>query len=93
MTISESKHTATMQTFDFTFTLSIADYLSHDELDELCGKVLATGCDDASLHTSGKAVYMSFHREGEEQEDAISSALKAVRKAGYSVTKIEIDRP
>ncbi len=82
-----------LRTFCFTFTLSLADYLSDEQLDELCGKVLATGCDDASVHTSGNTVYLSFGREAEEQEDAIRSALKAVREAGYIVARIEIDRP
>jgi hypothetical protein len=79
-----------LRTFRFTLTLSIATYLSDEELDELCGKVLATGFDDASLHTSGPTVYLSFDREAADLGDAISSAVKAVERAGLGVSNIEI---
>ncbi len=79
-----------LKAFQFTITLEITTYLSDEELDELCGKVLATGCDDASVHTSGPTVYLSFDREAADLGDAIASAVKAVEPAGLGVSNIEV---
>ena len=79
-----------LRTFRFTLTLSVATYMSDEEPDELGGKVLATGCDDASLHTSGPTVYLSFDREAADLGDAIASAVKAVEWAGLGVANVEV---
>jgi hypothetical protein len=52
--------------------------------------VLATGCDDASLKSSGPTAYLSFDREASDLADAISSAVKAVERAGLGVSHIGI---
>jgi hypothetical protein len=94
--------TATQRTYLFTVTLAGVpmppDDLTDSEwsdrmavvLDELCGRVLAAGCDDSTVHSEGATVYLDFHREAETLGDAIGSAVKALEAAGYGVARVDV---
>jgi hypothetical protein len=76
----------TVGTHEFTMTLAGVTEMT----DELIGKLLEVGCDDASLWSEGLVVYLHFHREAESLGDAVGSALKDVARAGVNVARVEI---
>jgi hypothetical protein len=87
-----------MRTHWFTLTLAeriaddFPDYtLGNAQIEEITGKLLATGCDDGTIHTTGETVYVSFAREADSLEAAIKSATQAVERAGFSVSKVELE--
>ena len=75
--------------YDFTFTLAGVDDLTAEVADAL----YEAGCDDASPHSEGPTVYLDFHREAESLGDAIGSAVKSVERAGYAVSRVDVDTP
>jgi hypothetical protein len=60
-------------------------------MDEICGAVLAAGCDDASLSSRGQMFVLDFDREAESLGKAIGSAIEDVEKAGYKVARVEVE--
>ena len=79
----------TLATYHFTLTLAGVTKMT----DELQGKLLEVGCDDASLWSEGETVLLSFDREAESLGDALGSAVKDVAHAGFSVSRVDIDAP
>ena len=82
------------------FTLTLAERIADDypdyvqgnaQLDDITGKLLAAGCDDATLHSTGETVFVSFAREAQSLDEAIKSATTAVQKAGFNVAKVELE--
>jgi hypothetical protein len=82
------------------FTLTLAEPIADDypdhalgnaQIDEIAGKLLATGCADATIHGQGETVYVSFAREADSLEEAIRSARQAVERAGLTVSKVELE--
>ena len=55
--------------------------------------MLAAGCDDSTLHSTGPTVFLDFDREAESLGDAIGSAVKDVERAGFSAARIEVEAP
>jgi len=49
------------------------------------------GCDDATVSFQKGHIIVDFTREAESLEDAIASAIEAVRKAGANVMRVEPD--
>lgn len=62
-----------------------------DLMDETAGRVLAVGCDDATLVARGQTFSLGFDREAESLGDAIGSAVKAVERAGFAVARVEVE--
>ncbi len=88
-----------MRTHWFTLTLAeriVDDYPidsdpvrgSSAQLDEITGRLLAAGCDDGTIHSTGETLCVSFAREAESPEAAIQSATRAVEKAGFKVSQV-----
>jgi hypothetical protein len=77
----------TLATYHFTLTLAGVVEMT----DELQGKLLQVGCDDASLWSEGQTVFLSFDREAESLGDAIGSAVNDVARAGFSVARVEVE--
>ena len=80
-----------MTTYRFTLTVAGVPEIP-DPMDEVTGRVLATGCDDATLTARGQTFFLGFDRAAESLGDAIGSAVKDVERAGYGVARIDVDR-
>jgi hypothetical protein len=50
------------------------------------------GCTDASIRGHADGIELLFERTAESLQAAISSALSDVERAGYRVSKIEMER-
>ena len=64
----------------------------YDRFDELGDALWEAGCDDASFGMSCGKIDIPFHREAASFEEAVRSAVAAVRSAGLEVDRVEIDR-
>ena len=97
-------HTKTaLQTYRFTFTLggipdvpaglTDAEFNDHMDawMDEISGRVLATGCDDSSLTARGPTFFLDFDREASSLAEAVGSAIAAVERAGLAVARVDVD--
>jgi hypothetical protein len=76
-----------LETQEFTLILLGVSELT----DELQGRLLEAGCDDASLWSEGDTVCLDFSREAESLGDAIGSAVKDVMGAGLAVARVVIE--
>ena len=76
-----------MNTYRFTLALAGVSVMT----DELQGRVLSAGCDDASLWSEGDTVYLSFDRGSASLGQAIGSAVEDVERAGLGVARVEVD--
>lgn len=74
----------------FEFTLFLGDLAEIS--DEAANALYEAGCDDASPASCDGMVWMTFHREANDLDAAIRSAMSDVRKAGYRVERLEIGR-
>lgn len=103
---AETELDVRLSTYGFTFTLGgipeIPAELTdeefnermYDRMDEFCGRLLAVGCDDASLSSEGQTFFLGFDREAASLGKAIGSAIEDVERAGFSVARVEVeDRP
>jgi len=75
-----------LETQEFTLILTGVPELT----DELQGRLLEAGCDDASLWSEGDTVCLDFSRESESLGDAIGSAVKDVMRAGFAVARVDV---
>ena len=94
-----------MTTYSFSLTLSgiteipveVTDAQFNtriaEVMDEICGRILAVGCDDSFLSARGQTYLLGFDREAESLADAVGSAIRDVEKAGYKVARIEVEEP
>jgi hypothetical protein len=95
----------TVETYHFTVTLAglptpdpgLDDAAWDDRmaalLDDLTGRVLAAGLEDAGvtgIGSRGEEFSLSFGREAGSLGDAIGSAVKDVERAGFAVARIEV---
>lgn len=78
-----------MPTYAFTIILSNTDSLTVAMAD----KLFEAGCDDASPSSREGTVSVHFDREATSLGEAVGSAIRDVEKAGYSVARVEIERP
>lgn len=63
--------------YEFTLKLNTSEFA-----EELANKLFEAGCDDALFNADSTGVYLDFCRESTSLQDAISSALADVKKAG-----------
>jgi hypothetical protein len=77
----------TMKTFEFSI---IASGLDH-EVEDFEQRFYDAGCDDATISFQKGHIIVDFAREASSIENAISSAIEAVRSTGASITRIEPD--
>ncbi len=68
------------------FTLILTADPNEEESDRLYGIF-----NDGTLVTMAGVPQVHFHREAPSLEDAITSALAHVRKAGFDVVRVEIE--
>ncbi len=75
--------------YDFTLILSGVDDITED----VCNALYESGCDDATPGMREGVVFLDFTREAESFEEALTSAIRDVEKAGVGarVTRVEPD--
>ncbi|MCF7800672.1 MAG: hypothetical protein K9N34_01515 [Candidatus Marinimicrobia bacterium] len=71
--------------FRFIFILEDIDVTD----DSVVDIIFESGCDDASLGSREKVVYLDFDREAETFQAAVSSAMEDVGRAGIKVLRVE----
>jgi hypothetical protein len=72
---------------EFTLILSGVSEIS----DDLENAVFEAGCDDALLASRGGVVFLEFGRAAPTFREAVLSAVRDVRRAGYAVARVEPD--
>ena len=76
-----------MTSWEFTLILRDVAEMS----DSLANTLFESGCDDATVGSSGGVVRVSFSRVAVTLEDAIRTALSDVRKSGCEIARLEIE--
>ena len=59
--------------------------------EELGNALYEAGCDDGTLGVSNGVPFVYFHREANDLESAICSAVADVQKAGCVVERVQIE--
>ncbi len=80
-----------LKTYSFEMTLSGTPEVTDESLDAMTGSILAAGCDDSFLHSEGQTVYLGFDRQAESLGAAVGSAIDAVQRAGFKVSRVEVE--
>ena len=73
--------------YEFSIILKAGD-VSEEQADEL----FAAGCDDGSILSRGEVTMIQFDRIAKNLDEALSSAIRDVEKAGFEVARVEIER-
>jgi hypothetical protein len=75
-----------METYEFTLVVKGADI----QTDEALNALYESGCDDATVGSSGGVQYLDFDREAPSYAEAVSSAIDTVEKAipGATVARV-----
>ena len=66
--------------------------LTDDQILEVADGLAAAGCLDASVRGHALGLELLFTREADSLQAAITSAVRDVERAGYSVLKVELAR-
>lgn len=79
--------------FDFRFNVIVpAPQMTHDEMLDATDALGAAGCTDASIRGHVDGIELLFERAADSLQAAISSAIADVERAGYLVSKVEMER-
>lgn len=79
------------QEFEIILARRLSESANADALGDIADRLLEAGCDDQLTSTSGGVVTLAFHRDADTLGAAIDSAMRDVRKAGYTIERIVID--
>lgn len=77
------------QTHWFTITVTGLE----EWTDDLVGRMLEAGCDDATLSSSGGVHRASFARDAVTFDDAVASAATAIKGIGLAVIAVTPEEP
>jgi hypothetical protein len=66
--------------------------MSHDETLDATDALGDAGCTDASVRGHADGMELLFERNAGSLQAAISSAVSDVERAGYRVSKVEVER-
>jgi len=66
--------------------------MTHDETLDATDKLGQAGCTDASIRGHVDGMELLFERSADSLQTAISSAIGDVERAGYRVSKVELER-
>lgn len=79
--------------YDYRFSLIVpAASLTHDAILDATDALGGAGCTDASIRGHRDGMELMFQRSADSLQVAIWSAISDVESAGYSVSKIELER-
>ena len=59
-------------------------------LDDLTGRVLAAGLDDAGLGSCGEVFSLDFDREAGSLAEAVGAAIADVERAGLAAARVDV---
>jgi hypothetical protein len=78
---------------DYQFSVIIPTVpMTPEEILDVTDALGNTGCTDASIRGHADGIELLFERTAESLQAAISSAIADVERAGYRVSKIEMER-
>jgi len=66
--------------------------MTHDETLDATDALGNAGCTDASIRGHADGMELLFERTADSLQTAISSAIADVERAGYRVSKVELER-
>jgi len=75
-----------MKVHEFTLILTGITEIT----DEAAVSLFEAGCDDGSPGSCDGVVSVDFHRDAPTLEEAIQSAIRDIRKAGFEIDRVEI---
>jgi len=78
---------------DYRFSVIVpGSPMTHDEILDATDALAEAGCTDATLRGHADGMELLFERAADSLQAAISSAIDDVERAGYRVSKIELER-
>jgi hypothetical protein len=78
---------------DYRFSVIVAAAsMTHEEILDATDALGNAGCTDASIRGHAEGMELLFERAAGSLQGAISSAISDVERAGYRVSKIEMER-
>jgi len=80
-----------MTEYRFSLIVPVAA-LTHEEILDATDALGNSGCTDASIRGHAEGMELLFERAADSLQAAISSAIADVERAGYRVTKVEMER-
>ena len=78
---------------DYRFSVIVpTQQMTHDETLDATDALGNTGCTDASIRGHTDGIELLFERAADSLQAAISSAISDVERAGFRVSKVELER-
>ncbi len=78
---------------DYRFSVIVpASTMTHEEILDATDALGNAGCTDASVRGHATGMELLFERTADSLQAAISSAISDVERAGYEVSKVEMQR-
>jgi hypothetical protein len=78
---------------DYQFSVIVpTPPMTHEDILNATDSLGNAGCIDASIRGHADGMEILFERTAESLQAAISSAISDVERAGYRVSKVEMDR-
>jgi hypothetical protein len=78
---------------DYRFSIIVpTKQLTHDEILTATDALGDAGCTDASIRGHAEGMELLFDRAADSLEGAIATAIADVEKAGFRVSKVEMER-
>lgn len=78
---------------DYRFAVIVpAAAMTHDEIVDATEALASAGCTDASIRGHAQGIELLFQRTAHSLQVAISSAIADVERAGFRVSKVELER-
>jgi hypothetical protein len=77
----------------YRFTVIVpSSVLTHEEILDAADALGNAGCTDASIRGYSDGIELLFERIADSLQVAISSAISDVERAGFRVSKVELER-
>jgi len=78
---------------DYRFSVIVpGPAMTHDEILDATDALGSAGCTDASIRGHAAGMELLFQRTAKSLQAAISSAIADVERAGFRVSKVEMQR-
>ncbi|MEX2140507.1 MAG: hypothetical protein WD894_14685 [Pirellulales bacterium] len=78
---------------EYRFSVVIAtEAMTHDGILDATDALGHAGCTDASIRGHADGMELLFDRTADSLQSAIASAIADVERAGYRVSKVEMER-
>ena len=78
---------------DYRFSVIVpTQTMTHEEMLDATDALGNAGCTDASIRGHAEGMELLFERAADSLQTALSSAIADVERAGYRVSKVELER-